>query len=231
MWIVEQVKRDGRGRPYDCIVGISGGRDTCYCLYMTKQLGLRPLAVHFDNGWDSEIAKTNLRNVLEKLDVDLHTVVADWEESRELTNCTIRASLPYLDMTDDVGIVSALYRTAAKEKIRWIIHSHSFRSEGINPLKWNYMDGRLVRQIILPAAVTLGMPALFPAPVSRSSAALLRTFKSGDPLGPCAAAVPGHPGFAPAPPRAFGRGAPPAGSTPGGLRPRHPGRAAPRLRG
>ena len=146
--IVEQIKRDGRGRPYDCIVGISGGRDTCYCLYMTKQLGLRPLAVHFDNGWDSEIAKTNLRNVLEKLDVDLHTVVADWEESRELTNCTIRASLPYIDMTDDVGIVSALYRTAAKEKIRWIIHSHSFRSEGINPLKWNYMDGRLVRQII-----------------------------------------------------------------------------------
>ena len=115
---------------------------------MTKQLGLRPLAVHFDNGWDSEIAKTNLRNVLEKLDVDLHTVVADWEESRELSNCTIRASLPYIDMTDDVGIVSALYRTAAKEKIRWIIHSHSFRSEGINPLKWNYMDGRLVRQII-----------------------------------------------------------------------------------
>ena len=146
--IVEQIKRAGRGRPYDCIVGISGGRDTCYCLYMTKQLGLRPLAVHFDNGWDSEIAKTNLRNVLEKLDVDLHTVVADWEESRELTNCTIRASLPYIDMTDDVGIVSALYRTAAKEKIRWIIHSHSFRSEGINPLKWNYMDGRLVRQII-----------------------------------------------------------------------------------
>ena len=101
---------------------------------MTKQLGLRPLAVHFDNGWDSEIAKTNLRNVLETLDVDLHTVVADWEESRELTNCTIRASLPYIDMTDDVGIVSALYRTAAQEKIRWIIHSHSFRSEGINPL-------------------------------------------------------------------------------------------------
>ena len=146
--IVERIKRDGRGRPYDCIVGISGGRDTCYCLYMTKQLGLRPLAVHFDNGWDSEIAKTNLRNVLKTLDVDLHTVVADWEESRELTNCTIRASLPYIDMTDDVGIVSALYRTAAQEKIRWIIHSHSFRSEGINPLKWNYMDGRLVRQII-----------------------------------------------------------------------------------
>ena len=146
--IVEKIKRDGRGKTYDCIVGISGGRDTCYCLYKCKELGLRPLAVHFDNGWDSEIAKTNLRRVLEGLDVDLHTVVADWEESRELTNCTIRASLPYIDMTDDVGIVSALYRTAAREGVGWIIHSHSLRSEGINPLRWNYMDGRLVHHII-----------------------------------------------------------------------------------
>lgn len=146
--IVEKIKKNGRGQNYDCIVGVSGGRDTAYCLYMTKKLGLRPLAVHFDNGWDSEIAKTNLAAVLDKLDVDLHTVVADWEESRELTNCTIRASLPYIDMTDDVGIVSALYRTAVKEGIRWIIHSHSFRTEGINPLRWNYMDGRLVRHLI-----------------------------------------------------------------------------------
>lgn len=146
--IVDRIKRSGRGKKYDCIVGVSGGRDTTYCLYMTKKLGLRPLAVHFDNGWDSQIAKSNLANVLDALDVDLHTVVADWEESRELTNCTIRASLPYIDMTDDVGIVSALYRTAARENIRWIIHSHSFRTEGINPLRWNYMDGRLVRHLI-----------------------------------------------------------------------------------
>ncbi|MEO2011578.1 MAG: N-acetyl sugar amidotransferase [Pirellulaceae bacterium] len=146
--MVEKIKRHGRNQEYDCIVGVSGGRDTTYCLYMTKKLGLRPLAVHFDNGWDSQVAKTNLANVLDKLNVDLHTVVADWEESRDLTNCTIRSSLPYIDMTDDVGIVSALYRTAAKEGIRWIIHSHSFRTEGINPLKWNYMDGRLVRHLI-----------------------------------------------------------------------------------
>ena len=146
--IVEQIRRDGRSQHYDCVVGLSGGRDTCYCLYMTKKLGLRPLAVHFDNGWDSEVAKSNLRRVLDGLDVDLHTVVADWEESRELTNCTIRASLPYIDLTDDIGIVDALYRTAAREGVRWIIHSHSFRCEGINPLSWNYMDGRLVRHLV-----------------------------------------------------------------------------------
>jgi N-acetyl sugar amidotransferase len=146
--IVDKIKRTNRRKTYDCIVGVSGGRDTTYCLYMAKKLGLRPLAVHFDNGWDSHIAKTNLARVLDALAVDLHTVVADWEESRDLTNCTIRASLPYIDMTNDIGIVSALYRTAASEGIRWIIHSHSFRTEGINPLKWNYMDGRLVRHLI-----------------------------------------------------------------------------------
>lgn len=143
-----RIRRSGRGRAYDCVVGLSGGRDTCYCLYKTKMLGLRPLAVHFDNGWDSDIAKNNIRKICTKLDVDLHTIIADWEESRELTNCTIRASVPYIDLTDDIGIISALYRTAAAENIHWIIHSHSFRCEGINPLSWNYVDARFVRSLI-----------------------------------------------------------------------------------
>jgi len=146
--MAEKMRRSGRGRPYDCVVGLSGGRDTCYCLYKTKQLGLRPLAVHFDNGWDSDIAKSNIRKVCTKLDVDLHTVIADWEESRELTNCTIRASVPYIDLTDDIGIVVALYGTAVREGIRWIIHSHSFRAEGINPSMWNYVDGRYTRSLV-----------------------------------------------------------------------------------
>lgn len=143
-----KIRASGRGKPYDCLVGLSGGRDTAYCLYVTKQLGLRPLALHFDNGWDSHIAKRNVANVCSKLDVDLECVIADWEESRELTNCSIRASVPYIDLTDDIGIISALYRTAAKEGIHWIIHSHSFRTEGINPLRWNYVDARYVRSLV-----------------------------------------------------------------------------------
>lgn len=146
--IAEQIRRSGKGRPYDCIVGLSGGRDTSYCLYKTKSLGLRPLAVHFDNGWDSDVAKNNIRKVCSKLDVDLHSVIADWEESRELTNCSIRASVPYIDLTDDIGIASALYRTADRENIKWIIHSHSYRTEGIVPLKWNYFDGRYCRSLV-----------------------------------------------------------------------------------
>ena len=144
-----RIRAAGRGRRYDCVVGVSGGRDTSYCLYYVKEkMGLRPLAVHFDNGWDSDISKTNLAKVCDALDVDLHTVIMDWPESRELTNCTIRGCVPYIDLTDDVGIASALYRTAAKEGIRCIILSHSFREEGITPLMWNYMDARYTRALI-----------------------------------------------------------------------------------
>lgn len=146
--IADEIRKAGRGRSFDCVVGVSGGRDTSYCLYMTKQLGLRPLAVHFDNGWDSDIAKSNLSKVCRKLNVELHSVIADWEESRELTNCTIRACVPYIDLTDDVGIARALYDSAVQEGVRYIMLSHSYREEGITPLKWNYMDGRYVRSLI-----------------------------------------------------------------------------------
>jgi len=146
--IAARIRRHGRGRKYDCVVGVSGGRDTSYCLHMAVELGLRPLAVHFDNGWDADVAKNNLRKLCTQLEVDLHTVIADWEESRELTNCTLRASVPYIDMTDDVGIARALYDAAADEGVRYVLLSHSFREEGIKPLRWNYFDGRYTRSLI-----------------------------------------------------------------------------------
>jgi hypothetical protein len=146
--LAQEIRARGTGKPYDCVVGVSGGRDTSYCLHMTKEIGLRPLAVHFDNGWDADVSKNNLRKLCAKLDVDLHTVIADWEESRELTNCTIRASVPYIDMTDDVGIARSLYDAAVHEGVRYIILSHSFREEGIKPLLWNYFDGRYTRALI-----------------------------------------------------------------------------------
>jgi len=153
--IADKIRRSGKGRPYDCVVGVSGGRDTSYCLYYAKEkMGLRPLAVHFDNGWDSDVAKTNLARVCSGLDVDLHTIIMDWPDSRELTNCTIRACVPYIDLTDDIGIASALYRTAAKEGVRYILLSHSFREEGITPLAWNYMDARYTRSLIRRFAKT-----------------------------------------------------------------------------
>jgi N-acetyl sugar amidotransferase len=147
--IADQIRKDGKGNKYDCVVGVSGGRDTSYCLYVAvRELGLRPLAAHFDNGWDSDIAKSNLRKLCNSLDVDLHTTIADWDESRDLTNCTIRASVPYIDLTDDVGIAGTLYRAAERENIRYVLSSHSFREEGITPVKWMYIDGLYVRSII-----------------------------------------------------------------------------------
>lgn len=147
--IAERIRAAGKGRAYDCVVGASGGRDTSYCLYYVKEkMGLRPLAVHFDNGWDSDVAKTNLARVCATLDIDLHTIIMDWPESKSLTNANIKACVPYIDLTDDVGIASALYRTAAQERVRYIILSHSFREEGVNPLMLNYVDGRYTRAII-----------------------------------------------------------------------------------
>lgn len=147
--IADKIRRDGQGKKYDCVVGVSGGRDTSYCLYYVKEImKLRPLAVHFDNGWDSEIAKSNLAKLCDKLDVELHTIIMDWPESRELTNATIRACVPYIDLTDDIGIASSLYRTAVAENVHYIILSHSFREEGITPLMWNYIDGRYTRSIV-----------------------------------------------------------------------------------
>lgn len=147
--LANKIRKAGRGRKYDCVVGVSGGRDTSYCLYYVKEImGLRPLAVHFDNGWDSDTAKTNLARLCDGLDVDLHTIIMDWPDSRELTNCTIRACVPYIDLTNDVGIAHALYSTAAQEGARYIILSHSFREEGVTPLKWNYVDGRYTQALI-----------------------------------------------------------------------------------
>lgn len=147
--LADQIRKEGQGKRYDCVVGFSGGRDTSYCLYVVKnEMGLRPLAVHYDNGWDSDVAKNNMRKICTALDVDLHTFIADWEESRDLTNCTIQASVPYIDLTDDVGIAGTLYRAAVQEDTRYIISSHSFREEGITPVKWMYIDGLYVRSLI-----------------------------------------------------------------------------------
>lgn len=142
---LERIRR--RGRPYDIVVGVSGGRDSTYALYTTVKLGLRPLAVHFDNGWNSEIAVTNIRNATTKLGVDLHTVVADWDEFRTLQVAFLKASVPDAEIPTDVAIHGTLHRVAAAEGIRTLVFAHSFRTEGIMPLGWTYMDGRYIDSV------------------------------------------------------------------------------------
>lgn len=150
LWdLVEKVKRDGEGKRYDVILGTSGGRDSTYTMWVTKNiLGLRPLAVHFDNGWNSAIAVKNIERSCRKLDIDLETVVADWEEFRDIQIAFLRASTPDVEVPTDVAIHAVMHRLAAQEGIKYIFNGHSFRTEGIAPIDWTYMDGRYIQQVM-----------------------------------------------------------------------------------
>jgi len=145
--ILTAIKKSTRRSGYNCVVGVSGGRDSTYTMYMAVKLGLTPLAVHFDNGWNSEVAVTNIRNSCRKLGVDLHTVVADWEEFKDLQKAFLKASVPEAEIPTDVAIHGALHETADREGIKYILLGHSFRTEGICPKEWTYMDGRYINAI------------------------------------------------------------------------------------
>lgn len=145
--IIDRIKADGRGKEYDCIVGVSGGRDSTYTLYTAVKMGLRPLAVHFDNGWNSDIGVSNIKSTTEKLDVDLETHVADWEEFKDLQISFLKASVSDAEVPTDYVILSVLYEAANRHGVRYILNGHSFRTEGVAPITWTYMDGRYVRAV------------------------------------------------------------------------------------
>lgn len=145
--IILRLKKAGKGKKYDCIVGVSGGRDSTYSLYYLNQMGIRPLAVHFDNGWNSDISTKNIKLACDKLGIDLITHVADWENFRDLQVSFLRASVSDADIPTDYAIYSLLYETAQKEKIKYIINGHSFLTEGTTPISWTYMDYRYIRDV------------------------------------------------------------------------------------
>lgn len=145
--LIKKISNDGEYKEYDCIVGVSGGRDSTYTLYIAKKLGLRPLAVHFDNGWNSSIAVSNIRNATNALDIDLETVVADWEEFKDLQISFLRASVSDAEIPTDYAILSTLYEVASRNGITYILNGHSFRTEGVAPKTWTYMDGRYINSV------------------------------------------------------------------------------------
>lgn len=145
--LIAKIKKDGRGKSYDIIVGVSGGRDSTFALYTAVRLGLRVLAVHFDNGWNSEIAVTNIKSATQKLNVDLQTFVIDWEEFKDLQIAFLKASVSDAEIPTDVAIHGILHKIAAQENIRYVVFAHSFRTEGVAPLGWTYMDGRYISDI------------------------------------------------------------------------------------
>ena len=100
--IVEKIKRAGRGKEYDCVVGVSGGRDSTYTMYKAVKLGLRPLAVHFDNGWNSEVAVSNIKKTIAPYNIDLVTVVADWEEFKDLQRAFFKSDVIDLELLSEI---------------------------------------------------------------------------------------------------------------------------------
>jgi N-acetyl sugar amidotransferase len=135
--IARRIAAEGEGRPYDCVIGLSGGIDSTYVAYLTKQLGLRPLAVHVDNGWNSETAVRNIESVVTRLGIDLHTEVLDWEEFRSLQVAVLRASTPDCEIPTDHAIGAVLYRTAIRHGIRHIIHGSNLVTEQMVPRTWS----------------------------------------------------------------------------------------------
>ena len=140
--LIETIKQSGRNKPYDCVVGISGGRDSTYLLYLAVKKGLRPLAVHFNDAFGNPVAGENMVKATSKLGVELLTITSDWRESKDLKIACLRASIPNANMSTDIGLAAALYGAAAKHNIKFILIGQSFRTEGIAPLQWNYLDGK-----------------------------------------------------------------------------------------
>lgn len=145
--IVGRIKRRGENKDYDCIIGVSGGVDSTYVAYKVKEFGLRPLAVHLDNGWDSELAVKNIQNVLQMLDIDLYTYVLDWEEFKNLQLSFLRASTPDSEIPTDHAIVSILRQMAIKMRARDIIMGVNVRTESHLPRAWSqgHNDWRYIR--------------------------------------------------------------------------------------
>lgn len=147
--IIERIKRDGRKKDYDCVIGVSGGVDSTFVAYKVKYFELRPLAVHLDNGWDSELAVSNIQKVLQKLDIDLYTHVIDWNEFRDLQLSFLKASTPDSEIPSDHAIVSLMRQIAQKYKIHTIITGYNMRTETHLPRAWSqgHMDWKYIQSV------------------------------------------------------------------------------------
>lgn len=145
--IIKKIKYEGRNKKYDCVVGVSGGTDSSYMIYWAVKKGLRPLAVHYDNTWNTSIATENIRKVLGKLNIDLFTYVIDNNESDDIFKSFFLASVPEIEASTDLALAEVMYRAASKYKVKYVLEGHSFIAEGISPLGKNYFDGKYIKSI------------------------------------------------------------------------------------
>ncbi len=149
--LVAQIKRDGRGRQHDCLIGLSGGVDSSYVTYLAKEkLGLRPLLYHVDAGWNSQQAVNNIEKLVDGLSLDLFTEVVNWPEMRDLQLAFFKSQVAHLDTPQDHAFFAGLYNFAAKNKVKYILTGANYSTECVRePLEWHYhaSDLRQLRDI------------------------------------------------------------------------------------
>lgn len=138
--IIDKIKKEGQGKDFDCLMGMSGGADSSYMLHVAvKEFGLRPLVFHVDGGWNSELAVKNIEVMIDKLGLDLYTEVIDWEEMKDFQLAYIKAGVPNIDIPQDHAFVATLYNFADKYNIKYILNGGNYSTECVrNPLEWIY---------------------------------------------------------------------------------------------
>lgn len=148
---VKKIKAEGKGKAYDCIVGLSGGLDSSWVLVQAVKQGLRPLAVHMDNGWNSELAQNNIECLIKKLGVDLFTYVIDWEEYRDLQEAFFKADVVDIELLYDNALAAVNYNLAAKYSLKYILSGSNTATEGVQmPKEWaavNKFDFQNIKNI------------------------------------------------------------------------------------
>jgi N-acetyl sugar amidotransferase len=147
MKIISEIKADGKGKKYDCAVGVSGGTDSSFLLAKAVEWGLRPLAVHYDNTWNTAISTENIRKVTGKLKVDLFTIVVDNKEADDLLKSFFLSGSSDLDAPTDLALSETMYRAASKFGIKYVLEGHSFLAEGVSPLSNSYVDGKYIESV------------------------------------------------------------------------------------
>lgn len=147
--MIEQVKQEGRAKEYDCVLGLSGGVDSSYLAVKAHELGLRPLIVHVDAGWNSELAVQNIERIVKHCGYELHTHVMNWEDMRALQLSYLRAGVANQDVPQDHAFAANLYHFATANKVRYVLNGGNVATEGIFPTAWlgPNMDARNIRAI------------------------------------------------------------------------------------
>jgi N-acetyl sugar amidotransferase len=136
--IIETIKQAGKGKKYDCLIGLSGGVDSTYVALLCKKYDLRPLAIHLDNSWDSELAVKNIENIISICNFDLYTLVVNWEEFKDIQLSYLKASVVDIEVVSDHAIFSAMYKLADKYNIKHILSGNNYVTEFIMPKAWLY---------------------------------------------------------------------------------------------